>query len=307
MVWVGNKAGRDLRSRPASPAQPVSQAPHHAASTLPPPLLPWEVFYPNLLLGYFFFPLSVPPDLFLLVRFPWPWGTGYFFPLTNSCAYMYPHFPPRASQPPKLMLPMALVVPSHCPPDQVLGSPLWVAALLLSPPSLSPALSPGQLGVVAVPIPALGCLISPLSAHCRLFLEQWGCGPCGEGSQEPGRQELAFPWGPLPVPGGPKDVALGAWCPSIPLLALSTLSLPQFPCWKHAGGTLPDSCHVLPTLCRFRTSPGSLSGTKMFIARGKHSPCKPGKGIHGKDRAGGAAAWRWVGGGSAWAGAEVCV
>lgn len=90
MVWVGNEPGRDLRSWWLLPTQeprwhllpvlfpkPLVMVP----PPLPPPVLPWEVFYPNLLLGSFFLP---SPDLLLLVPFPWMWGSGDLPPWSSA-------------------------------------------------------------------------------------------------------------------------------------------------------------------------------------------------------------------------------
>lgn len=118
----------------------------------------------------------------------------------------------------------------------------------------------------------------------------------------------------------------------MPLLALSTLSLPQFPSWgicrehpgwllPHPSGDVPGAGAAAPKLAagwqgttpmghvtilspphRFKMSPGSLGGTKMFIVHREQSPCALGKGTHGRTGPAVRPAWGWAGGGSMWAG-----
>lgn len=157
-VWKGS--GELVAApHPALPAQPVPPAPCWAASTIPPPLLPWEVFYPNFLLEYLgFFHFSLPSDLFLLILFPCSWEQVASFPsgalsqceaVAVSVPVPHPHLPHSPS--PWLLSPLCFV-------PHVLGSLCpSVAALLLPPHSC-----PGQPGVVAVPSPVLACSINPV-------------------------------------------------------------------------------------------------------------------------------------------------
>lgn len=150
MVWVGNEAGRDLRSRWLLPTQepPGVACPACSPSPLPCCLhpsssaAPLGSFLPKSLAGIFlFFPF--PPDLFLLVRFPWPWGAGYLLPLRSSSlagggGCVSPPVPvphPRASHVSHTRPPRGSCHPSALFP-LVLGSlrPLWAAALPPSPP-----------------------------------------------------------------------------------------------------------------------------------------------------------------------------
>lgn len=135
----------------------------------------------------------------------------------------------------------------------------------------------------------------------------------GEGAQQPGK-------GGIWLFSGVASQSLGAqrtklWEPGVPpmpLLALSTLSLPQFPSWgicrehpgwllPHPPGDVPGADAAAPKLAagwqgttpmgrvtilspphRFKMSPGSLGGTKMFIVHPEQSPCALGKGTHGR-------------------------
>lgn len=151
MAWVGKEAGRDSRSRPASPAQPVPRAPCHAASASPPPLLPWEAFYPNLLLGCFLFPFfSSPQTCSCSSRShgsgepvtSFPSGAFLRWPcLSPSPTWGIPHLPHSPS--PWLLSPLRIVPEGLGVPAPIVGS----CPAPLSP-HLSPALSPGHLGVV---------------------------------------------------------------------------------------------------------------------------------------------------------------
>lgn len=151
------------RSHPALPAQPVPPAPYWAAFTIPPPLLPWEVFYPNLFLEYLvflIFPFSQTCSCLSCSHVPgeevasFPSGAvlsvRQWLCLSLFLTQGIPHLPHSPS--PWLLSPFCFV-------PHVLGSLCpSVAVLLLSYCSL---LSPGQLGVVAVPSPTLACSIKP--------------------------------------------------------------------------------------------------------------------------------------------------
>lgn len=230
------------RSHPALPAQPVPPAPCWAASTIPPPLLPWEVFYPNFLLEYLgFFHFSLPSDLFLLILFPCSWEQVASFPsgALPQCEAMAVSVPvPHPGHPTSstLTLPMALVTLVLCPP--CFGVPVPIRSCPTAPSPFVSSAVPWAAGGCGCPQPCT-CLfnkaLSLLSACCVLLPEQWQCGPSRVGGQEPGRGGSAFLWGPFPVHGGSEP-------PLSPCACLSILSLPQFPAAGNIRSTLAGYC-----------------------------------------------------------------
>lgn len=91
---LGGKRGWKGLQEPVAAPHPGA-ARHRLPSLFPKPLamLP-PLFLLHCSLGKFFtqiscwdiflFSFSLLPDLFLLVPFPWPWGTGYFLPVGSS-------------------------------------------------------------------------------------------------------------------------------------------------------------------------------------------------------------------------------
>lgn len=145
-----------------------------------------------------------PQELFLSMR---QWLCLSLF-LTQGILHL-PYSPS-----PGLLSPFCFV--SH-----VLGSLCPSVGVLLLPPPLSTTLSPGQLGVVAVPSPALACSINP----CPCYLSAVCCSqsngnmhPPGWVARSLGGGGSAFLWGLLPVHGGSEHLvsphaSLSSPCP----------------------------------------------------------------------------------------------
>lgn len=252
------------RSHPASPAQPVPQAPCHAASTPPPPLLPWEVFYPNLLLGYFFFFLFSSPRP--VPAHPVPTARGSrllpspqeLFPserqwlcLSLSSARDIPNLPHSSS--PWVLSPFHIAPPRLGLPAPIVGS----CPAPLSP-CLSPALSPWAVGGHGWPRPCTWLLNKPPpSAAClpcgvpRARGLQTLCRGQGREPSSQGRGEFGFSLGLPPSPWVLKAPSSGSLvsppCPSWLSAPSPCLS---FPPGGYAGSTLAGYCHILLGTCQ---------------------------------------------------------
>lgn len=218
-IW-GASSCSPPRSHPALPAQPVPPAPCWAAFTIPPPLLPWEVFYPNLFSEYLgFFHFSLPSDLFLLILFP----CSCILPLRScsQCEAMAVSVPvphPRHPTSSTLALPMASVTLLLCPP--CFGVPVRISSCPTAPSQFVSNTVPWVAGDCGCPRPYT-CLfnktLSLLSIDCVLFPEQWGCAPSRVGGQELGRGMARSLGGGFSLSLGSPPSPWGLRAPGVPL------------------------------------------------------------------------------------------
>lgn len=225
---------------PACSPSPLLGCLHNSSSTAP-----LGSFLPKSLAGIFgvfsFFPSlrpvpAHPVPMFLENRLhPSP---QELFPCVRQWLYLslsltkaIPHLPHSPS--PWLLSPFCFV-------PHVLGSLCPSVAVLLLPPHLSPTLFPGQLGVVAVPSPALACSINP----CPCCLPAVCCSQ-SSGNVAPPVWVARSLGGGLCLSLGSPPSSWGLRAPVVlpmPLLALSILSLPQFPAAGNTRSTLAGCC-----------------------------------------------------------------